>query len=1626
MDASIWLTSFVKAMRDGEGETLANAHLLGTFRRVLRLLFYRIRPIFVFDGGAPQLKRRTVLLRAQRRATQAAQHGAVLRRLVLGAALRGRIVARLHGSDGGGRSSGGSGSGGNLVDATAASAAVSAATAVDDGGIEIVDDSDEEEAVTAVLLAGRGDATSDEDVYAHRSKEVSEVQSSAAESDDGIIVAARGRVSAIGGSSSQGGGDAVDDDDGLENKKTARRPKILRLRVAGAKAPVQERARIDDDASIDTSIAAAGSSGAANRRGGEGGGGVQVTAERSSEAAAPAGTNESEDSDSGLAAADGGGYDIVDEGGSESIVLPGTADSVDLASVMALPPSMQKAYLEELQRKRRNEARARLLPVAADPRAFSRTQIAGFLRSAQFNLDVDRHNAAQAAVAAGHGRRIDSEAGRVYMLLTGDAANAAANASAAAARAAAGGGLPDDGSTIRLAQVRAMALRGDGDGKDDAGEAAAGGADGGADVASYSDAAALSELESQLLSKQAAVLAGAKVVTDASTELTVTSNDIAARASSPSAAAFVYDPASSLLGGGWWAAVGANSRSTATSATAEAAPSDAVAVSARGADVAEAHTEMNDLQKAGLFLGMDRSRAQLAARAVAQPQLPLSGVSAQSQPKSAAAAIFPGLRLGTASAAAPAASLGAGFMPAEPSLSAPTAAFAWRGGRGRGRGRGSAAASAARSLGRRLASGRAGATAVIDSEVRRMVAFVNSGDPALLTAVGAAAGGGAPVGALEARYAAMQAAQSLEASTVSSDGSFLLADPAASRTTRRQRARDAIGLAPAAHGEDFFGAVLPPLSAGEEPQLDAASAAGVSGVAAEVAVMAQVEVKEDAAEASLVQAEAVPVDEALETAEEPAPEDEAGFLDAELQRRTRHNDHSANGACTGVGGGDDDGDGGGSGFIIDDDNVAMSDARKPVAGSHPNDGAPSVWDTFARPLPQARPAAPLPVPESAPERASNSAAADASEDDREEAGPVTKASDSGAVAADAVADSEKETLSHEAALEVSRRAYARLQEALAIAAAAPAAAVPTSASSVVDPDADVRRGNSDIVADAALVSAVQLVAEPLAPPPTQQHAASSLVEAYSLAGSMRSWAQPAFARALRSIGVQLPPIAAAGGVPNQTLAGGAVAQPAFAVALPAPNDVASSRVAAASALPLSASALPLQSLTEPMRMPPSELQTPEAAASSVATSKPVSSFGFSARSEPIVPGGSGSGGRVPASGDEAASAYAALAALEQAEGELRLKARAAARDGATLTDGMRDEVIALLRAFGLPCMIAPMEAEAQCAELERAGLVSGVVSDDSDCFLFGARTVFRHIFDDRHFVEVYTAADIEREIGLSRDDLVRAALLLGSDYTDGVKGVGPVNAVEILHAFPGDEGLADFRTWLTALAPEDIAPSPPPTRRRCRRPDGGIGGIGGDTGADVEDVPAAAIETPADVFKRKHQAARRNWVIGESFPDKHVLAAYRHPRVTPLEAGRHAFVFEVPRWDALRALCTDTFGWDARKAEAELSPVIRELSAGAPTQTTMESYLLTYADTQRSALIKSARLRAAVTGKTGGALPQGIVVVDGDLEGDGERTGSAKKRAAPSAAAEGVVRDVASAYDDADEPGAPPAARRRL
>ena len=125
----------------------------------------------------------------------------------------------------------------------------------------------------------------------------------------------------------------------------------------------------------------------------------------------------------------------------------------------------------------------------------------------------------------------------------------------------------------------------------------------------------------------------------------------------------------------------------------------------------------------------------------------------------------------------------------------------------------------------------------------------------------------------------------------------------------------------------------------------------------------------------------------------------------------------------------------------------------------------------------------------------------------------------------------------------------------------------------------------------------------------------------------------------------------------------------------------------------------------------------------------------------------------------------------------------------TVTEIMYDQCQKLLRLFGLPYIVSPGEAEAQCAFLDYVGLVNGSITDDSDVWLFGGKTVYKNFFEREKFVEKFTMAEIEGKLMVNRSNLICLAMMLGSDYCDGIENIGPVHGMEVLEEFGREFGV---------------------------------------------------------------------------------------------------------------------------------------------------------------------------------------------------------------------------------------------
>ncbi|KAI0434974.1 hypothetical protein F5Y09DRAFT_294362 [Xylaria sp. FL1042] len=239
---------------------------------------------------------------------------------------------------------------------------------------------------------------------------------------------------------------------------------------------------------------------------------------------------------------------------------------------------------------------------------------------------------------------------------------------------------------------------------------------------------------------------------------------------------------------------------------------------------------------------------------------------------------------------------------------------------------------------------------------------------------------------------------------------------------------------------------------------------------------------------------------------------------------------------------------------------------------------------------------------------------------------------------------------------------------------------------------------------------------------------------------------------------------------------------------------------------------------------------------------------------------------------------------------LRTQQKKDRRDADEVTQIMITECQALLRYFGIPYIAAPMEAEAQCAELVRLGLVDGIVTDDSDIFLFGGTRVYKNMFNSNKFVECYLSSDLERELSLSREQLISIAQLLGSDYTEGLPGVGPVTAVEILSEFPGRDGLNKFREWWQ----------------------------------DVQGQNRSKETDKASGFRKKFRKSQATKLfLPTGFPSPAVFDAYLHPEV---DHSAEPFQWGSPDVEGLRQFLMATIGWSQERTDEVLVPVIRDMN----------------------------------------------------------------------------------------------------
>ncbi len=149
----------------------------------------------------------------------------------------------------------------------------------------------------------------------------------------------------------------------------------------------------------------------------------------------------------------------------------------------------------------------------------------------------------------------------------------------------------------------------------------------------------------------------------------------------------------------------------------------------------------------------------------------------------------------------------------------------------------------------------------------------------------------------------------------------------------------------------------------------------------------------------------------------------------------------------------------------------------------------------------------------------------------------------------------------------------------------------------------------------------------------------------------------------------------------------------------------------------------------------------------------------------------------------------------KAEEDMELMKKYAARTS-RLTDGMIEEAKKLVKAFGLPAIDAPSEAEAQASLITRKGDAFALATNDADALMFGSPRIVRNlnmagkkkkmnkISYETIKPDLITLDENLRHLGIKHEQLIALAMLIGTDYNSGgIKGIGPKTALKMVKSY---------------------------------------------------------------------------------------------------------------------------------------------------------------------------------------------------------------------------------------------------
>ncbi len=149
-------------------------------------------------------------------------------------------------------------------------------------------------------------------------------------------------------------------------------------------------------------------------------------------------------------------------------------------------------------------------------------------------------------------------------------------------------------------------------------------------------------------------------------------------------------------------------------------------------------------------------------------------------------------------------------------------------------------------------------------------------------------------------------------------------------------------------------------------------------------------------------------------------------------------------------------------------------------------------------------------------------------------------------------------------------------------------------------------------------------------------------------------------------------------------------------------------------------------------------------------------------------------------------------ALEK--GDLK-KARMKAQQTSRISPDIEESSKKLLSLLSIPWIQAPAEGESQAAHIVKKGDAWAVGGQDYDSLLYGASRLVKNLTvtgkrkmpgSDQYkkiYPELMVLEDILKDLEIDKEQLIDIAILCGTDYNEGVKGIGPKRGLKYIKEY---------------------------------------------------------------------------------------------------------------------------------------------------------------------------------------------------------------------------------------------------